>query len=284
MSSVPAARLARRTHRLAYMPRWLRAALTLFCFFMFFSSTVLLGGIMLPFALMLRGRLGDKKSLTRRLNSSTKMFSGFMRDTGLIAYWPPTLPKSFEGRGCLIIANHPSLIDVVLTLASMPELTCVARAGWYDTWLMGGMLRRTAFIPGPGFEGDSIEDEGAFLRRMEDAMRDGAKLLVFPEGTRSGATQLRRFGRGAIEAAIRAEVPILPLFIDLSEEFLMKGVPAHHVPPRTPVYNFEWFDPIETRGAALDSKALTKELQAHYQARFSRVLEARADNSRLSAG
>ena len=280
MSSGLASTSARPKHRVVEYPRWLRISLTFFCFFMFFSSTVIMGAVMIPLALLSGGKLGAPKQLTRRVNASTQLFSGFMRDTGLISYWPPALPRGFSERGCLIIANHPSLIDVVLTLSSMPSLTCVAKAGWYDTFLMGSFLRRTTFIPGPGYEGDDAN----FLARMEEAMRDGAQLLVFPEGTRSGAEELRRFSRGAIDAAIRAGVPILPLFIDLSEPFLMKGVPVHQVPPRTPVYEFEWFAPIETDGRELDSKSLTRELQAQYEQRFSSVLAARADNSRLPAG
>ncbi len=276
MSSTLAARRARRSHRLSHMPRWLRIALTLLCFFMFFASTLAMGTLMLPLALAVGGRFSEPEALTRKLNASTRLFSGFMRDVGLIAYWPPALPAGFEDRGCLILSNHPSLIDIVLTLASMPELTCVAKASWYDTLLMGGMLRRTSFIPGPGVDDDAIEGERAFLERMERAMRGGAKLLVFPEGTRSGADRLRRFSRAAIEAAIRAEVPILPLFIDLSDPFLMKGVPAHHVPDRTPVYQFEWFDTIETKGRDLNSKSLTRELQAQYEARFAEGLAARS--------
>lgn len=279
MSPRPASRTPRRSSRLAYMPRWLRAALTGWAFFMFFSVTLLLGTVMLPLALVLRLRLGDRATFTRRLNAVMRTFTAYMRDVGLIAYWPIVLPEGYEGRGCLVVANHPSLIDVVLTLSSLPQLACVAKASWYDSILMGPMLRRTTFIPGPDLTKDPIEAEQSFLTRLETALRGGQSILVFPEGTRSSATSLHRFTRGAIEAAVRAGAPILPLFIDLDEEFLMKGVPFWRTPPRTPLYVFEWFDPIETAGARLDGKKLTRELQARYEERFAKVVAARAERN-----
>jgi hypothetical protein len=55
----------------------------------------------------------------------------------------------------------------------------------------------------------------------------------------------------------------------------MKGQRFWHVPKVTPVYRFEWLEPIETAGRDLDSKALTRELQARYEARFARQVEER---------
>lgn len=276
----PASREVRLTHRLSHMSRGFRVVLTGLAFLMFFSATLFLGLFALPLLLLFRSRLGDRTEFTRKLNSTTKLFSGFMRDAGLISYWPVVLPEGYENRGALVIANHPSLIDVVLTLSSVPELSCVAKAGWVESWLMGPLIRRTEFVPGAGLSTDAgLEGELAVIDRIEEKLRSGVPLLAFPEGTRSARDRLRKFGRGAIEAAIRAEVPILPLFIGLDEPMLMKNQPFYDVPPRTPRYHFEWFEPIETKGRGLDSKQLTKAIAAMYEARFQRFLAERRDAS-----
>lgn len=274
---VPASRRPTRSNRLSRMPRWVRLALTTFGFGMFFAATLLLGFFALPMLLFTRTGESERWRFTKRLNASLVLFASFMRDTGLIGYWPPVLPERYEGRAFLLVANHPSLIDVVLTLGALPQLTCVAKASWYDSLLMGPMLRRTEFVPGPGFEGDEESDgEIRVVRRIEEKLRSGVPMLVFPEGTRSLATELRRFRRGAIEAAIRAGVPILPLYIDVCPAFLMKGVPFYQVPKITPTYAFEWLEPIETEGRDLSAREVTKDLMARYQARFAQSVADRA--------
>lgn len=273
-STMPASREPARRSRLARMPRWLRIVLTGFAFVNFFTATAILGLIVVPLMMMFTPK--KQTHFTRKLNASMRIFSGFMRDLGLIAYWPPVLPPSYEGRPFLLVANHPTLIDVVLTLSSLPQLSCVAKGGWYGSWLMGPMLRRTDYVPGMGFEGDAdVLDDVPVIRRIEEKLRSGVPMLVFPEGTRSTARSLRKFKRGAIEAAIRAGVPILPLFIDVNPALLMKGQPFYEVPPITPIYRFEWFEPIETAGQNLDSRRVTRELQARYEARFARQVEER---------
>jgi 1-acyl-sn-glycerol-3-phosphate acyltransferase len=259
------------------MPRWVRTILSAFGFGMFFAATLGLGLFALPLLLFTRAGESERRRFTTRLNASLVLFGSFMRDTGLIDYWPPVLPARYEGRPFLLLANHPSLIDVVLILGSLPQLSCVAKASWYGSLLMGPMLRRTEFVPGPGHEGDEESDgEVRVVRRIEEKLRSGIPMLVFPEGSRSLATELRRFRRGAIEAAIRAEVPILPLYIDVCPAFLMKGVPFHRVPRITPTYGFEWLEPIETEGRDLSAREVAQDLMARYQARFAQSVADRA--------
>lgn len=282
--TLASSRTPRRTSRLAHMPRWLRIALTGSGFAMFFCSTLALGVLALPLLFIFRSRLGNPHAFTRTLNSKMRLFAGFGRDAGLYSYWPLVLPERYEGRALLIVANHPTLMDVVLTMSSLPQLCCVASATRWESWMMGSMLKRTTFVPGPGLKTDDpLDTEMAFIGRMEAKLREGEQLIVFPEGTRSGETELRRFGRGAIEAAIRTGVPILPLFIGVDQVFLMKGAPFFEVPEMTPIYRFEWFAPIETAGRDLDSKKLTRKLAAQYQARWVELLAERAANSATTA-
>ncbi|GAB5540359.1 MAG: lysophospholipid acyltransferase family protein [Sandaracinaceae bacterium] len=264
----------RRASRLARMPRWLRIPMSGWAFAMFFGATLILGMFAVPIIMLMRNRPEHRWRFTHRLNASLRLFSGFIRDSGLIDYWPPLLPPELEGRPFLLVSNHPSLIDVVLTLSSFPQLTCVAKAEWYGSFLMGPLLRRTELIPGPGYEGDEeADDDLPVVRRIEEKLRAGVPVLVFPEGSRSLADRLRRFRRGAIEAAVRAQVPILPMFIGVSHPYLMKGVPFWHVPDSTPLYTFEQLPVIETAGKT--SRDVARDLTAHYEARFDALLAER---------
>lgn len=260
------------------IPRWLRALLTAFAFAMFFSLACVLSGV----AVVLTSAAPDaeaRRRFTARLNRGFRPFLFFLRRAGLIAFEPTRLPEGYGERAFLMVANHPTLLDVLLVLAAHPELVSVVKASWYRSPLLGPLLRRSAHVPGPGHDGDRTEGDAPVVRRIEAALEAGAPVLVFPEGTRSSPTHLSRFRRGAIEAAVRARVPILPLFIDVDPPVLTKGWRPWDFPDRRPTYAFEWLDPIAPEALAAGSHTLTRQLSQSYQALFARTLAGRATRS-----
>jgi 1-acyl-sn-glycerol-3-phosphate acyltransferase len=60
------------------------------------------------------------------------------------------------------------------------------------------------------------------LKRAEDKIRQGAKVILFPEGTRSPSGELAEFKRGGFHLAIGAQVPIVPVSISGSKNRLPK--------------------------------------------------------------
>ncbi len=275
--TTPAGPPPARAHRLRRMSKALRIVLTGFAFAVFFGGSCVLGVLAGLYYRFRRVRPEDRWRFTQAINRSLQLFAGLMRDLGLIDYWHPRLPEGYEKRAFLLVANHPTLIDVVLLLASFPELSCVVKSSWYDSILLGPMLRNTEHVPGAGRDGEA-DEELPVVRRMEEKLRQGVPVLVFPEGTRSLATRLRRFRRGGIEAAVRAGAPILPLFIANDQPFLMKGVPFYRVPERTCDFVFEWLEPIETEGQS--AREVARELAARYEARFAKLVAERSEVAR----
>lgn len=232
--------------------------------------------VLVAVALRLRPLGPEARSrFTRRLNRGFGLIAAFVRDMRLVEAKPLELPEPYRGRPVLVIANHPSLLDVVFLLWSIPELVSVVKAQWYGSWLLGPLLQATDHIPGPGFEGDVESGEAApVVRRIEEALARGDSVLAFPEGTRSPPGGLRRFRRGAIAAAVRTGAPILPLLIRVDPPFLTKGQAVLDVPPRTARFEFDWLEPVETRGG--DARELTHEVQDIYRERLgSRRREGR---------
>ncbi len=62
----------------------------------------------------------------------------------------------------------------------------------------------------------------ASLKRAEDKIRQGAKVILFPEGTRSLTGELAEFKRGGFRLAIGAQVPIVPVSISGTRNRLPK--------------------------------------------------------------
>ena len=269
------------------MPKFLRILLTGAAFLAFFLAGGFLGRIALPVLKILPGAPDRKRQRRERLLLwAYRLFVRYTQLLGLTEFTPPPLPPELPppGQAYVVIANHPTLLDTMILLSMFPGLTAVAKYTWYRSWLIRPLLQLGGHIPGPQpalGPGDDAEaqDEGGStnpaLDRMVEHLRAGHPLLIFPEGSRSHERSLRRFRRGAIEAAIRAGVPIVPAFISVMPPMLMKHQPWYDVPPRGGRYTVEFFPIIPTAGRDLDARALNRELKVLYQRRHEQMLRER---------
>ena len=224
-----------------------------------------------------------RRRFTIDLNRGFRLFLGFLRDVRLIDVGPLATPPELDGRAFLLVANHPSLLDAPLLLAAMPELVAVVKAPWFRSWMLGPLLRRCVHVAGPGAAGDEAE-LAPVVERIARALSDGLPVLAFPEATRSEPGSLRRFRRGAIEAALSAGAPIVPLFIGVDPPILGKGQMPWRLPSRTARYRFEWLEPVSEEVRARGSRAVASQLAERLGARLrehrhacarSRILDAR---------
>jgi len=248
-----------------------RAVLTTAIFASFFTVSALLCLFFLPRLLMGRASPAAQARHRRALNRGMAQFIALLRWMRLLDYELPPLPAGHPEGGYLLVANHPSLLDVALLLAACPDAVCLVKAHWYRTPVMGPLLRLCDYVPGPGPD-DELGADTPVLERIADKLREGAPVLVFPEGTRSPYRGLRRFHRGAVEAAVRAGAPIVPVFLDTDRPFLMKGQQPWHVPDGSPRFTFEWLEKLEPTPVD-DSRQLTQKLVARYRERLAQILE-----------
>ena len=114
-----------------------------------------------------------------------------------------------DPRNTLIVSNHASHLDApTLFLALGVDFVALAKREVFDIPLFSTVLLRAGFIPIQ--RGDRAEAVGA-VARMTEALRAGASVLVFPEGTRSHAGELGPFKKGGFLAAIAAGSRVVPV-------------------------------------------------------------------------
>jgi len=269
------------------VPKFLRILLSGAAFLAFFLAGGFLGRIALPILRILPGT-PERKRLRRErmLLWAYRLFVRYTQLLRLTKFDPPALPADLppSGHAYVVIANHPTLLDTMILLSMFPGLTAVAKYTWYRSWLIRPLLQLGGHIPGPqpalgaGEEGEAQEEGGSVnpaLDRMVEHLRAGHPLSIFPEGSRSHERSLRRFRRGALEAAIRAQVPIVPVFISVVPPMLMKHQPWHEVPAQRGRFHVEFFPIIHTAGRELDARALNRELKDRYEQRHVQMLAER---------
>lgn len=264
------------------MRRALHILLVGSAFLVFFVGAFVISWIMVP----LLSLTFDKEVRRRRFKAMARVATrGFVRYCRMIRMveirWPP-LPANYPEGGYVMIANHPTLIDVTIVMERFPELSTVVGRKWFAKPSLGRMIEAAGWIPASSPDDD--DDGTPTLDAMVETLRAGTPMIIFPEGTRSDKDRLRRFHRGAIEAAIRAEVPIVPLFIGPNQPLLMRGqhwYEAHH---GVAVYTLELWPIIETAGADLDPREVSRELYARYKDRFAELLAERDAADALREG
>ncbi len=163
----------------------------------------------------------------------------------------------------LLVANHPTLIDVIVLGSLMPQLDCVVkRAAWSNPFMLG-VIKATGYLAND--DGVELIEEGAAR------LRRGRSLLLFPEGTRSPLDGLHPFQRGAAHLALRTGLPILPVHIHCEPRGVMKGQKWWDVPPGRmhfsveickPLHAKDLLEPGEPRGRA--ARRLTATLRDFY--------------------
>ena len=123
---------------------------------------------------------------------------------------------------CVVVANHPTLIDVVLLGSHLKQMDCIVNAGWTaKSPFLARAIDAAGFVRNDG--GRAVVDQcAARLRR-------GRRLLVFPEGTRSPWGSFGKFHRGAAHISLASGVPIVAVSIRCRPRMLGSGRKWHDV-------------------------------------------------------
>jgi fatty-acyl-CoA synthase len=85
---------------------------------------------------------------------------------------------------------------------------------------IGTFLRRTGHLT---FNRTDANERLRQAEQMEEILRNGESVFVFPEGTFTPEDGIRPFQLGAFKAAVAAGVPIIPVSLAGTREFLRDG-------------------------------------------------------------
>jgi 1-acyl-sn-glycerol-3-phosphate acyltransferase len=197
--------------------------------------------------------------LFERLGSVLGLFE--VRDLGA---------ERLRGGGALIVANHPSILDVVFLIARMPQADCIVKLGaWRNPF-----LRRIVQIAGYIANADGP----AVVEACAARLRAGRSVIVFPEGTRSPVGGLRAFRRGAARVALQSQGLVVPVVIRCDPPALAKGQRWWGIQARrlvftldvdTPFHASDWIGPEGKTSTPRAARLLTSALSDYYATRIA---------------
>lgn len=117
----------------------------------------------------------------------------------------------------ILTANHPGLLDALMVLSRLPNVTCILKAELMRHPMWGAGARLACYI-----RNDRLLES---INLAIEELRNGNQILLFPEGTRSDPMPLGEFQIGAAYMSYRSGVPIQTLIIEQDSLFLGKNWP-----------------------------------------------------------
>ena len=159
-----------------------------------------------------------------------------------------------KGENYVVVVNHNSLVDIPVSSPWIPGPNkTLAKAEMAKIPIFGVIYKTGSVL----VNRKSEKSRGESFMRMQEALKLGLHLCLYPEGTRNKTKEpLQSFYDGAFRTAIAAQKPIIPGLIfntgrilPHNRKFWARPLPIH----------FHFLEPISTEGLTLNDTHILKE-------------------------
>lgn len=157
------------------------------------------------------------------IHHSFRLFVWFMQFVGVIHLTIIGVEKLKQEENHLIIANHPTLIDVVILISLLPKVDCIVKQALWRNPFFRGVVSSAGYI--------SNSNPQNVLNECISTLESGRTLIIFPEGTRTTLNTPIKFQRGAANIALRSQHDMIPISITCVPSTLTKDKKWYEVPP-----------------------------------------------------
>jgi len=240
-----------------------RIIATGFCFFCFGIGALIISSIIFPLqSLLIKDKHQRNKTARFTIHKSFHFFVSLMKYLGLLEVHLENFKALKKTKGQIIIANHPSLIDVVLIIAYLPNADCVVKSQLFKNPFLRGVVKSVGYI-------NNENPEQLFID-CKKSLASGCNIVIFPEGTRTENANKLNFKRGAANIAIRCQAHYQPILISLDPSTLTKKESWYNIPPKKfvvvlkaqPQINITKY--FERESLSLSVRSLTKEIEQYF--------------------
>ena len=150
------------------------------------------------------------------------IFVGYLRAFGLLELDAGELAGLRNCAGLIVVANHPGLLDAVFLVSQVPQAVCLMKGSLARNIVLSGTARLAGYIHNTSGLG--------LVKQCEERLKEGANLLVFPEGTRTVGANLLPFKMGFALVAVLTRSPVQTIIVTAEGNCLGKSWPFFKKP------------------------------------------------------
>ena len=219
----------------------IRSAMVFVSFFVFGCGAILLNFLVFPFI------KNNKYLCSDIIHLTWKFFVHFMMFLGLFKLDIKKLSK-IENK--IIVATHPSFIDIVILIALIPRSTCFVKKELAHNLIIKNIVN-SIFI--------TNEVELEELKTKSKKMLDmGFNVIIFPSGIRHRKNEYPKIKKGASLIALNANKNIVPIRFFANGDFMFINQPFYEVGNKRVIFEIEQMSEIDINDFIFDTEIVSK--------------------------
>lgn len=205
-----------------------RVLMTGWLFILFGSGGLVLSLVWFNLLLLFVRDNGKRRQIARRsISASFRLFLRIGRGLGVFDYRFEDCAQLANDHGCLIVANHPTLLDYVFIASQAPHIGCLVKASLVNNPCFRGVIKAADYL---------VNSQGeTLLPESQKRIAAGEAILIFPEGTRTRPGEPLVIQRGAANIAVRCRCELRLVHIHCDQRYLDKHSRWYQIPQRKPM-------------------------------------------------
>jgi 1-acyl-sn-glycerol-3-phosphate acyltransferase len=208
--------------RLEYGWRWLSTGA---CLAAFGISGLLFSLVLFPLGLLWPHKASRTRAVTRLIHLFFRFLIATLQCLGVMTLEVQGRALLAQKRPLVVIANHPTWLDVMVLLSLMPSACCVVKNAHWRNPCFWGIVRAAEYI--------SNAEPTELIAAGVERLGAGYSLIIFPEGTRSKANgTLHPFSRGFAYLALTGSTAVQPVLLECTPLAFGKHQRWFHIPDR----------------------------------------------------
>jgi 1-acyl-sn-glycerol-3-phosphate acyltransferase len=174
-------------------------------FVLFGLDTIMLIFVFFPLmTLFIHPRKQFLKVSRRLVSWAFRGFIHFMRLGGIVSLDVDDRDAYRRLSSKIVVANHPSLLDVVMLISLIPNADCIVRDSLRRN-VVAGVILRLYILNSLDFK--------ELAAACEESLNQGNCIIIFPEGTRTPRSGEMRLKKGASRLSLVSGRGIVPVHI-----------------------------------------------------------------------
>jgi len=251
-----------------------RIILTAYCFLQFAVQVLWLGKWQMPRVINKNaGNLNTRQDALFITHRHVVRYLATLDFLGLVEFRIEGTPHP---RPCILVANHPSLLDFIVFLRDLPNAVCLYKSQTLNNPVLSSFVQTAGYIE--GLDGTTLSSK-RIVASTCDRLEEGHHVVFFPEGTRSEtATSVRKFRSTAFHAAIKSGKPVQPVAIYCQPLFLGKNQPWKDFSRQKNIMTIRYLPVIEAVSTSRDDQSATSFARDTHETISNALTEMSMDN------